>query len=62
MIHNLQETKKNKLKKFIKQFAQMGVLHNLPISHTESIMETCNVVPTFESVDKILGRGHSNET
>ena len=31
-------------------------------SHPDSIMETCSVVLTFESVDEILWCDHSNET
>ena len=34
----------------------------LALSLSESIMETCNAVLTFESVDKILWCDHSNET
>ena len=34
----------------------------LTLSLPESIMETCNVVITFESVDEILWCDHSNET
>ena len=34
----------------------------LTISLSESIMETCSVVLTFESVDEILWCDHSNET
>ena len=37
-------------------------LSPLIISLSESIMETCNVVLTFESVDEILWCDHSNET
>ena len=33
-----------------------------PFSLPESVMETCSVVLTFESVDKILWCDHSNET
>ena len=35
---------------------------NLNLSLPEPIMETCSVVLTFESVDKILRCDHSNET
>ena len=34
----------------------------LPLSLPESIMETCSVVLTSESVDEILWCDHSNET
>ena len=34
----------------------------LSLSLQESIMETCSVVLTFESVDEILWCDHSNET
>ena len=34
----------------------------LTLSHPESIMETCYVVLTFESVDEIQWCDHSNET
>ena len=34
----------------------------LTLVHSESIMETCSVVLTFESVDEILWCDHSNET
>ena len=34
----------------------------LTISLSESIMETCSAVLTFESVDEILWCDHSNET
>ena len=34
----------------------------LTLSPTESVMETCSVVLTFESVDEILWCDHSNET
>ena len=34
----------------------------LTISLPDSIMETCSVVLTFESVDEILWYDHSNET
>ena len=34
----------------------------LTLSLSESIMETCSVVLTFESVDEILWCDHSNET
>ena len=42
-----------------------GVMENvvlLTYSLQESIMETCSVVLTFESVDEILWCDHSNET
>ena len=35
---------------------------SLELSFLESIMETCSVVLTFESVDEILWCDHSNET
>ena len=35
---------------------------HLTLSLLESIMETCSVVLSFESVDKILWCDHSNET
>ena len=34
----------------------------LALSLLQSIMETCSVVLTFESVDEILWCDHSNET
>ena len=34
----------------------------LTLSLTESVMETCSIVLTFESVDEILWCDHSNET
>ena len=37
-------------------------LRSLTLSLPESIMETCSVVLTFESVDEILWCDHSNET
>ena len=36
--------------------------HSSTLSPTESIIETCSVVLTFESVDEILWCGHSNES
>ena len=41
-------------------FASMHEI--LTLSLLESIMETCSVVLTFESVDEILWCDHSNET
>ena len=35
---------------------------SLTLSLPESVMETCSVVLTFESVDEILWCDHSNET
>ena len=37
-------------------------MSSLTLSLPESIMETCSVVLTFESVDEILWCDHSNET
>ena len=37
-------------------------IFQLTLSTPESIMETCSVVLTFESVDEILWCDHSNET
>ena len=34
----------------------------MTLSLPESVMETCSVVLTFESVDEILWCDHSNET
>ena len=39
-------------------FAYVHLTHSL----SESVMETCSVVLTFESVDEILWCDHSNET
>ena len=39
-----------------------SVTFSLPKSNSLSIMETCSVVPTFESVNEILRCDHSNET
>ena len=40
----------------------MSVHTGLSLSLPESIMETCSVVLTFETVDEILWCDHSNET
>ena len=40
----------------------MGLASSLTHSVPESIMETCSVVLTFESVEEILWCDHSNET
>ena len=37
------------------------LIHEPSCSLSESIMQTCSVVLTFESVDKILWCDHSNE-
>ena len=37
-------------------------LQSLTLSLPESVMETCNVVLTFKSVDEILWCDHSNDT
>ena len=34
----------------------------ITLSLSESVIETCSVVPTFEFVDEILWCDHSNET
>ena len=58
-------SKINKISKSAKpmfiQTAKQSVFF-LTLSLPESIMETCGVVLTFESVDEILWCDHSNET
>ena len=41
---------------------KMGGMVSFTLSFLESIMKTCSVVLTFESVDEILWCDHSNET
>ena len=41
---------------------KININHSLTLSLQESIMETCSVVLTFETVDEILWCDHSNET
>ena len=43
-------------------FLHLQVTQPFPSQIPESIMETCSVVLTFESVDEILWCDHSNET
>ena len=48
--------------RFVFLMLSLNIMFNPSLSLPESMMVTCSVVVTFESVDEILWCDHSNET